>query len=417
MKGALTSANGQNDGNKAQQVAAANLQRLGATSNSSDPSQPSQLQVPISPVAVAGSSQIKAGNIPSFKSGKATVASKDNSSNDPFMEAVGLNGEEPPKDEGKTPVQDAPALVNLSLSNIVINNVNKRPKGSGTFEADVQFSFSVSWNTTTNLANPRFTRICNNGLTNAVVSASGSLNLGASGLLILYPGMLNVYCYADSANGQLLGSVSVNVLVGDAAEATTRAQQVETESAILNITLTADAMSTQSAQQTQTASAMQTQNARATQTAQAQATINALSTEVAKTATAEFRLTAAAFKTARAKPTVPPPAPTATQTFTPKVIDQVFHRGDVFSVSTNVVLQRGRLYRFTFSEKVNLINPTRSVTASQLPEHVNGVTVPASNIVVIQGNGAKVVITCGSGTPDPKDPGGYGITVEDLGPL
>ncbi|MDE3092046.1 MAG: hypothetical protein KGJ80_21950, partial [Chloroflexota bacterium] len=129
-----------------------------------------------------------------------------------------------------------------------------------------------------------------------------------------------------------------------------------------------------------------------------------------------FKLTAAAFATRQAQPPPATPIPTATPTFTPKVIDNVFHRGDEFAVNTNAVLQRGRLYRFTFSGRVNLINPTRSVSANQLPEHVNGVAVPASGIVVIEGTGSTASITCSSGTADPKDPGGYGVVVEDLGP-
>ncbi len=416
VKASLTSTNAQSDGNKAQQVAAANLQVLGAQATSSDPSKPTQLQVPTSPVAVAGSDQLKAGVIPSFKSGKATVVSKEKSSDDnSFMDSLGLNGEEKPTDQGKTTVQDAPALVNLSLSNIVIGSVNKRPKGSGTFEADVQFSFVVNWST--NLAAPRFTLICNSGLTNAVTQASGTLNLNASGLLILYPGTQTVYCYATSTNGQTLGSVSVDILVGDAAEATTRAIQVETDSAILNITLTADAKATESVQQTQTASAQQTLTAVANATANAQKTIDAVSTEVAGTATAEFKLTAAAFATRRAIPTNTPIPPTATPTFTPKVVDQLSHPGNVASVTTNVVLQPGRLYRFSFGGRVNLINPTRSLSASQLGEKVNGIRVPGSGVVVVQGTGARATISCSTGEPDPKNPGGYGITVEDLGPM
>ena len=141
-----------------------------------------------------------------------------------------------------------------------------------------------------------------------------------------------------------------------------------------------------------------------------------MATEVYGTQTAEFKLTAAAFETQRAQPPPPTAVPTFTPTFTPKVIDQVFHAGDVFAVTTKVVLARGRLYRFTFSGKVNLINPTQSVTASQLPEHVNGVTVPASGIVVLEGTGSVATISCGRGEPDPHDPGGYSIVVEDLGP-
>jgi hypothetical protein len=412
VKSSLTTADGQSDGNRAQQVAAANLERLGATATLSDPAKPTQLQVTTNPVAVSGGDQLKAGNIPTFSSGQATTVSKNTPGDDnAFMQTFGLNGTGTPSDQGKTPVQDAPALVNLSISNIVIGNVNQRAKGSGTFEADVTLSFTVNWST--NLAAPQFSINCNSNNTNAVTQASGALNLNAHGLLILYPGTLTVYCYANSSNGQALGSVSVNVLVGDAAQATQRAIQVETDAANLNATLTAQAVSTLNVQQTQTANA----NAQATQTALAQQTINAVSTEVAASATAEFKLTASAFETARAQPTVPQALPTSTPTFTPQVVDQVFHPGNVFAVSTKVVLQRGRLYRFTFSGLVNLINPTRSVSANQLPEHVNGVAVPASGIVVMEGTGSVATISCGSGEPDPQDPGGYTIIVEDLGPV
>jgi len=401
----LTTANGQSDGNKAQQVAAANLQKLDTTTNSSDPSKPTQLQVPTNPVAVSGGDQIKAGNLPTFKSGKATIVSKDNPGDDnPFMQSVGLNGDQTPSNQGKIPVQDAPALVGLSITNITIDQVNKRAPGSGTFEADVNFSFTVNWNTT--LAAPQFNLSCNSGSNRSITQTSGALRLQATGSLILYPGTLTVYCYANSANGQSLGSTSVNVLVGDADQATLRAIQVETDSAHLDATLTAEAVGTQRAQQTQAAG-----------TALVIATQHALETEVAGTQAAEFKLTAAAFATRQAQPKPATATPTITPTFVPKVVDTVFHPGDEFAVNTKVVLQRGRLYRFTFSGIVNLINPTERVTANQLPEHVNGVAVPASGIVVIQGTGAVATITCSRGEADPKDPGGYTIVVEDLGPM
>lgn len=399
----LTTADGQTDGNKAEQVAAANLQALGAKSNGTDPSQPAQLQVPVAPVAVSGGDQIKAGNIPTFKSGKATVVSKNSSGDEnPFMQSLGMNGDGSLTDGGKTSVEDAPALVSLTLSNITIDQVNQRPKGSGTFEADVNFSYTVNWSTT--MASPQFKLACNSSHEAAVAQPSGSANLTGNGLLILYPGTLTVYCYANSTNGQSLGSVSVTVLVGDAAGATQRAVQVETDSAALDATLTAEAMGTTSAQQTQSA-----------QTVQAQQTIDAVSTEVAGTETAEFKMTASAAETKRAQPPPASETPTSTPTFTPKVVDTVFHAGDVFSVNTKVVLERGRLYRFTFSGLVNLINPTRSVAANIL-DHVNGVAVPASGIVVLEGTGSVATISCGSGEPDPNDPGGYTVVVEDLGP-
>lgn len=404
VKSSLTTAEGQNDGNRAQQVAAANLQALGAKSTSTDPSQPTKLQVPSNPVAVAGGDQIKAGNIPSFKSGKATVISRNDSGDDnPFMQSLGLNGDGNPTDNGKTTVQDAPAVVSLNITDITITNVNKRAPGSGSFEADVNFSFTVNW--ATSLAAPQFKLNCNSHTESSISQPSGSLQQSANGLLIIYPGTITVYCYANSSNGQSLGSTSVNVLVGDADQATVRAQKVETDSKILDLTLTAEAQGT-----------ADKVAAIASQTAEAKGTIDALSTEVAGTTTAEFKLTAAAFETQRALPPPPSATPTVTPTFTPKVVDTVFHAGDVFAVSTKVVLQPGRLYRFTFSGLINLIHPTRSVPANIIPEHVNGVAVPASEILVIEGNGSVANITCGSGEPDPNDPGGYTITVEDLGP-
>jgi hypothetical protein len=78
------------------------------------------------------------------------------------------------------------------------------------------------------------------------------------------------------------------------------------------------------------------------------------------------------------------------------------------------VTQPGRLYRICFSGSVNLINPDRSVPASDLM-HVNGIRVPGSGCVVIEGNGSAVSITCGEGEAA-EDPGGYQITLEDLGP-
>lgn len=399
----LTTADGQGDGALAQQVAAANLRRLGATTTSSDPTKPTQLQVPTSSVAVSEGFQVQSGNLPTFKSGKATIVSKENSDENSFLQSFGLDGQKPPSDEGKTDVKDAPALVNLSISDVVINNVSKAAPGS-TFEANVQVSFTVKWNTS--LGAPQFSLTCAGGNERTITQTSGSLRLQSSSLLILYPGTTDVYCYASSGSGTSFGSTSVRVLVGDAAEATVRANQVETDSARLNATLTAEAQGTANAEQTNAAA-----------TAQVNATSNAVGTEVAGTETVEFKLTAAAFATKQAQPPPATAEPTFTPTFTPQVVDQLAQAGNVMAVTTHVVLQRGRLYRFTFSGRVNLINPTHSASANDLPEHVNGVVVPASGIVVIEGTGSTATITCGSGEPDPNDPGGFGITVEDLGPL
>ena len=46
----------------------------------------------------------------------------------------------------------------------------------------------------------------------------------------------------------------------------------------------------------------------------------------------------------------------------------------------------------------------------------NNTQVIAGGIVVLQGTSAVAAITCSSGDPDPKDPGGYQTVVEDLGP-
>ncbi len=400
----LTTAEGQNDGNKAQQVAAAMLSRVGAATSSSDPTKPTQLQISTSPVAVAESGQIRSGNLPTFPAGTANVVAKNNSGGDnPFIQTFGLNGVNPPTDEGKTQVQDAPPLVNLTIMNINITNVNKKAKGSSTFEAEVTYDFTVNWNT--NLKSPQFELDCVSGNHFEITTASGSQHVNAKGLMILYPGNENAYCYA-SHGGNTWGTASVSILVGDAAEATVRVLQVETDSENLNRTLTADARGTESAEQTQAAS-----------TVQVLATQHALETEVGSTKTAEFKLTANAFGTKQAQPPPDTATPSVTPTFTPKVIDQLSHPGNVDAVSTNVVLERGRLYRFTFVGQVNLIEPTRSVSASDLPEHVNGVAVPPSGVVVVEGTGGVAAITCGSGIPDPDNPGGFGITVEDLGPL
>lgn len=401
----LTTAEVQSDSNKAQQVAAANLQKLGAQSTASDPSKPTQLQVPTNSVAVAEGGQIKSsGNLPTFPTGKATIVSKVLSGDEnTFLQNLGLDGDKPPSDEGKTEVKDPPALVNLTISNIVIDNLTK-PTEKSTFEATAKFSFKVTWSTT--LGAPNFNLSCIGGNNQTITQSNGSLTITGNAPMILYPGAIDVFCYATSDNGTRFGSADARVLVGDEAGATERALQVETDSESLNRTFTAEAQGTADKQNTDTAA-----------TVQVLATQNALETEVAGTETVEFKLTAAAFGTKQAQPPPDTATPTTTPTFTPKVVDQVFQPGNVMSVNTTVVLQRGRMYRFTFGGRVNLINPTHSAAANELPEHVNGVTVPASGIVVIEGTGSVATITCGSGEPDPNDPGGYSITVEDLGPM
>jgi hypothetical protein len=300
----------------------------------------------------------------------------------------------------QTPIQDTKAAVSLTLSNLTITAVNKRPKGE-TFEADVDYGFDVQW--TTNLIAPQFELACNSGNHFAITSASGTQHVSAKGLLILYPGAEDAFCYA-SRNGNTLGSVSIHFLVGDAAEATQRAIQVETDSVALDLTLTADAVGTQNAAST---------NAAATQSVLG--TQNALETEVSAQQTEEFAatITAIARLTQLALPVVSE-TPSATPTFVPVFVEELFHSGDMFATSTKNVMQTGHLFRFCFSGEVNLVNPDRSVPASEI-DHVNGIAVPRSGCLVIEGDGKAAVITCGTGEAA-SDPGGYTIRVFDLGP-
>lgn len=399
----LTTAEGQSDGNKAQQVAGSMLTQLGVKTDGTDPGKPTQLQVPANAVAVAEKEKIKDGKIPSFPTGKAVIVSTDDSNGNPFMQAVGLNGEQPPTDGDKVTVQNASPLVSLTISSIDIEQVSQKPKGSGTFEAEVAYSFIVDWNTT--LTSPRFNLDCISGNSQLISQPSGTKLIHSKSLMILYPGAIDAYCNASTVEGTQLGSANIRFLVGDAAGATQRAVQVETDSESLNRTFTAEAQGTENATQTQVAG-----------TAQVIATQNALETEVSGTATAEFKLTADAFGTKQAQPPPPSDTPTVTPTFTPKLVETIVHPGNVMGVSGKVVLEQGHLYRFTFSGRVNLINPTKSAAAHDLPEHVNGVAVSASDVVLIEGNGSVAAITCGSGESDPNDPGSYTITVEDLGP-
>jgi hypothetical protein len=307
LMGSLTTAEGQNEGDKARQVAAANLQRLGATTNSSDPSQPMQLQLPINPIAVSGSEQIKAGNLQSFLQGAATVVSKEKPNDEnAFMQGWELIGVGTPSDQGKTTVQDEPALVNLNITNIVIKNVDKLNPAPGSFgaEAMVDFSFTVNWSTT--LAAPQFDLYCNDLPPQSITQASGALTFSRSVKLWRYPNILHLSCHALPATFTIqslkiyrgrLGKIDAEFLVGDAAEATQRVIKLET--AIAN----ADA--------TQTAIAQTALNAPLTQAAFA-ATSNIVATEVYAAQTAEFKLTAAAFETAHAPTAIPTLIPSFT---------------------------------------------------------------------------------------------------------
>src|SRR5262249_57767270 len=137
--------------------------------------------------------------------------------------------------------------------------------------------------------------------------------------------------------------------------------------------------------------------------------------EVAADQTREFAATITAI--AHLTEIAPPAAteiPSATPTFVPVFLEEVFHAGNVFAVTTKNALQPGRLYRFCFSGQVTLINPDRSVLASQL-DHVNGIKVPASGCLVVEGNGKTATISCREGEAA-SDPGGFTIQVFDLGP-
>lgn len=228
----LTTTEGQSDGNKAQQVATANLQRLGATASSPDPSQPRQIQVSASSIAVSGSEQIQAGNIPTFQQGTGIVVSKENPDDrNAWMQSVGLTGEGITVDQGKTKVEDTPPLVNMSISNIVVKNVKKlNPKpGSFGLEAIVDFDFTVSWSST--LVAPHFRIVCTGAGAHEITQASGTLKLSSSQNQQIYPGRMGITCWAQPITlyRSMLGEINVDFLVGDSAEATKRAVQLKTE--------------------------------------------------------------------------------------------------------------------------------------------------------------------------------------------
>lgn len=407
---ALTTKAGQQQGDTARQVALANLNSLGAkVSPGSANNSSTQVEVSFKPLAVAGKDQIAAGNVPSFNKGSASsFKQNDASSTDQFVNTLlNLNGENPPTKTADVPVTNSQPVVALTISKLVIAQVNKRSKDAGgTFEADVVYGFDVQWQA--NVTTPQFDMDCVSGNHFEITTAAGSKHINAKGLLLLYPGVEDAFCYA-SHNGNTWGSASVHFLVGDSTEATARVHQVETDAASLDATLTAEAVGTKNKEGTLTAVA-------ASQTAVAARTINALETEVAADKTAEFKKTAAEFATRQALPPPTTTTPSTTPTFAPKVVDTLTHPGNIDAVTTKVVLQRGRLYRFTFSGRVNVINPPRSLSAGQLPDRVNGIAVPPSGVLVVEGTGGVATITCGHEIPDPKNPGAYGIVVEDLGP-
>ena len=400
----LTTAAGQADAAAAYALAGSLLQ----TGSANVPSQPSaggQVQATFaSSAAVTSPANQKSSPLilPAYPQGSASAVTTGAQPADTLSTQVDISTAGDVKLGAQTPIRDTESVVNLTLSNFSITAVNKLDRAANRFiEAEVLYEFDVQW--TSSLVSPRFTLDCARGNLAEVTTASGTLHVSTKGLLILYPGSEHVACYA-SRNYNSLGSASVRFLVGDAAGATQRAQQVETEYNAIELTQTANDVSTQQAA---------TSNAAASQAVLG--TQNALETEVAAQNTHEFAatITAIARLTQLAVPVVTEtPSPTAT--FAPVFLEELFHAGNVFAVSTKHALQPGHLYRFCFSGQVNLINPTRSVLANEL-DHVNGIGVPLSGCLVLEGDGKAAVISCGQGEAA-DDPGGFSIQVFDLGP-
>jgi hypothetical protein len=226
-------------------------------------------------------------------------------------------------------------------------------------------------------------------------SAKGTAHISQPGLLILYPGTESVYCSAGDY-GRQFGYVATTILIGDADGATQRALKVETDSAELNLTLTADV----AIPLTTTQSVLQTQNA--------------VSTEVVGTQTAEFvaTITQIARQTELAPTPGPTETPLPTATFVPVLVDTFTHPGNAFSVVSHITTQPGHLYRVCLGGTVNLT--TGPASPSDI-DHVNGIRVPASGCVVVEGDGKVIVVTCGTGEAA-EEPGGFDIQVFDLGP-
>ncbi len=272
----MTTASAQADANTARQIAAAQLGVKGNT-----------VQVALfKGVAVAGSNQLAAGVVPSFDKGTASALfQRSGASNDPSVDLLTLFGADPPAVNATVPIQSKPPVVTLTISNITIKEVRTRSKDAfQTFEADVVYEFDVQWQT--NIGSPKIPVECTSSNQFEITSQSGSRRIQARGLLILYPGTETAYCYAD-LGGISIGNASVSFLVGNAQGATARANQVETDSVALNITLTADAVGTLYAQRTQ--EALATQNAAQTQASLS--TQHALETQQSLARTAEFRAT------------------------------------------------------------------------------------------------------------------------------
>lgn len=223
-----------------------------------------------------------APTLPTFPKGSAATIIKPESEGNIVTTLFGVDQNNIPTVTGQVPLTEPQPLVTLTISKLVVNEVITRPKDSSTtFEANIVYEFDVQWSS--NLSAPQFELDCAGGNHFEITSASGTQHIKAKGNLILYPGAADAYRYA-SRNGNTWGSSSVRFLVGDAAEATQRANPVETDSVSLNLTLTADALGTQSIQQTGTAQAQA-----------ALQTENALSTEVSGTSAAEAPATGTAF--------------------------------------------------------------------------------------------------------------------------
>lgn len=335
-----------------------------------------------------------------FPNGTGNVVTQNKNSGDVISSLINIGSEVEATVASQVPIKETQPLVALTLSKLVVKQVNKFPKGSSTFEGEVFYELDVQWQG--NLASPQFELDCVSGNHFEVTTAGGTQHLSAKGLLLLYPGNEDAYCYA-SHNGNTWGSTSLRFLVGEADEATQRADQVETDSVSLNLTLTAEAEGTLHVEQTSAAA-----------TRAVVGTENALSTEVYGTQTAEFMATVTelARQTAEFTP-LASETPLPTPTFEPVLVDTTFHPGNLFAVNTNVVLKSGRLYRVCLSGTMNL--DTGPARPSDL-DHVNGIPVPFSGCVTLEGNDAVATISCGHGTIDEDEPGGFAIQVIDLGP-
>jgi hypothetical protein len=396
----MTTTDGQADAKTARQLAASIIRAGGNTNILDDEPDGGGVTAAFSSaVAVASPNNTPSRTIPAFPNGTANVMLI-KSPDDIVSTIIGLGPDNTPTILSQTPIKETTPVITLTISNLVVKQVNQRPKDTfNTFDADVNYEFDVQWQA--NLTNPQFELDCVSGNHFKITTVSGTQHISAKGLLILFPGAEDAYCYA-SRNGNTLGSASVNFLVGDPTAATQRAIQVETDTVSLNITLTADALGTLSTD---------LENAAATKASIG--TENALSTEVVGTQNAEFlaTVTEIARQTQVAVPVVTE-TPLPTPTFVPVLVESLYLRGDQAAISTSKVIQRGHLYRFCFSGIVYLT--TGGVEAYELM-HVNGIAVPVSGCLALEGTGAVAIITCGHGT-SAEDPGGYSIDVYDLGP-